>query len=143
MTWAFTGDESMCWNQRTKDVSRPPESQREMRTPTQKLADLYLADFERRAAEDRAEEQRKAEEWRQRRKREQQEADRRRKEQELKERRARYEFIESQQDFIFDEMGLNSNERAVVRQRLDNANADNDLEKTKVFALQVAAERLK
>lgn len=64
-TRASTGVDGFC--QRTTDRSRPPESEKvKPKTATQILADAFLADHERRQAEDRAEEERKAEEWRQR-----------------------------------------------------------------------------
>jgi len=129
---------------RTIDRSRPPEHESEIAKPksaTAILADFYLADFERRQAADRAEEQRKANEKHQRRLREKAEADQRRKQHDLQQRRAQASFIEAQQDEIFNESGLTREERALVWQRLIAADADYDLEATKVAVLQIVAER--
>jgi hypothetical protein len=129
---------------RTIDRSRPPEPESETVKPksaTALLADFYLADFERRQAADKAEEQRKANEQHQRRLREKAEASERRKQHELQQRRANAGFIESQQDAMFDQSGLTRQETELVWQRLIAADAEYDLERTKVFAMQVVAER--
>lgn len=129
---------------RTVDRSRPPESESEIVKPksaTAILADFYLADFERRQAADKAEEQRKANAAHQKRLREQAEASERRKQKELQQRRAQASFIGAQQDEIFNESGLTREERALVLRRLDAADKEYDLEASKIFTLQIVAER--
>jgi hypothetical protein len=129
---------------RTQDRSRPPEPESEtvkQKSATAILADFYLADFERRQAADKAEEQRKANAQHQRRLREKAEADQRRKDQELQQRRANASFIESQQDAMFDQSGLAREERALVLRRLDAADKEYDLETSKIETLRVISER--
>jgi hypothetical protein len=134
---------------RTRDRSRDhevapqePKSERERQV---ELANYYLAAHERRQAEDRADEQRKANEQHQRRLREQAEVDRRRQQklaaEDLKRRRGIFEFHEAIEQQIFAEAGLTKQERHVVNNRLIDADSVHDLELTKVLCLQIVAER--
>lgn len=130
---------------RTRDRSRDnevaPQEPKTERERQAELADIYLAAYERRQAEDRADEQRKKNEQHQRQLREQAEADRKRKDQELAQRRAQASFIEGLQDNIFDESGLTREERALVLRRLDAADSEYDLEASKVETLRVISEK--
>jgi hypothetical protein len=138
-TRAAIGFDGYC--QRTQDRSRPPESTVKPKSATEILADHWEAYEENWKARIAREDAEKLNEQRQRRLREQAEASERRKQQELQQRRAQASFIEGQQNSIFDEMSLDENERALVWRRLIAADAEYDLERTKVFALQVVAER--
>jgi hypothetical protein len=135
---------------RTRDWSRPPESEKSRpKTATEIAADAFLAQKERWKREAEADERKKAEEWQQRQEaeRKKQEAERLKAEaekktkQELQQRRAAFYFAEQMTDQMFDEAGLTPHERSVVNNRLIDADAIHDLERTKFEVMRIVAER--
>lgn len=127
---------------RTRDHSAQSDSEKDMRTPTQKLSDLYLAAHERRQAEDRAEEQRKIEEQRRLQEAEHKKQEAARRQQELQHRRAAFELAEDLTEQMFAAASLTPSERSVVNNRLMDADKIHDLERTKFEVSRIVAERI-
>lgn len=148
-----TGFYDSGYSPRTIDRSRPPESATaKPKSQAEILADIYLAAFERRQAEDLAEEKRKADaedaarlQRQQDALRAQREAEQLRKEQELNERRLALTNAEFQISGIFDNYGIDFFERAEIEDRLTQlglwVTPMKAVEYATVEAMRIAAER--
>jgi hypothetical protein len=135
---------------RTRDWSRPPESEKSRpKTATEIAADAFLAQKERWKREAEADERKKAEEWRQRqeaaRKKQEELQHREQVERDNKGRVAEFENAEFQIAAIFDQYGLTESERSSVDEMLIRLQLwktpMSAVERATVEAMRIVAER--
>jgi hypothetical protein len=114
------------------EVEPQPVATSDRRTPTERLADIYLAAHERREAEARAEEQRKVDEWNAKRRREQREADRKR-------RQGEFAMTELLIEDTITRHGLTPTEKSIVMQALLDGQYTAD--RAEILCAEIAANR--